>query len=91
MSEPIAPAEIGPRGMIEKVADGVRRAIANAGITEVADVHTKTPLLTIHTIRGAKSRGRTVWTEHTHVSMNSPPASGSPSPSARSRCPRTPT
>ena len=44
-----------------------------AGITDPADVHyvqTKTPLLTIHTIRDAKSRGKTVWTEHTHESMD---------------------
>jgi len=33
-------------------------------------VQTKTPLLTIHTIRDAKSRGKTVWTEHTHESMD---------------------
>src|SRR6478672_9384266 len=42
-------------------------------ITDPADVHyvqTKTPLLTIHTIRDAKSRGKTVWTEHTHESMD---------------------
>ena len=44
-----------------------------AGITDPADVHyvqTKTPLLTIHTIRDAKSRGKTVWTEDTHESMD---------------------
>ena len=44
-----------------------------AGITDPADVHyvqTKTPLLTIHTIRDAKSRGKTVWTEETHQSMD---------------------
>ena len=44
-----------------------------AGITDPADVHyvqTKTPLLTIHTIRDAKRRGKTVWTEHTHESMD---------------------
>ena len=44
-----------------------------AGITDPADVHyvqTKTPLLTIHTIRDAKSRGKTVWTEQTHQSMD---------------------
>ena len=44
-----------------------------AGITDPADVHyvqTKTPLLTIHTIRDAKSRGKKVWTEHTHESMD---------------------
>ena len=44
-----------------------------AGITDPADVHyvqTKTPLLTINTIRDAKDRGKTVWTEHTHESMD---------------------
>jgi ring-opening amidohydrolase-like protein len=73
MSEPILPEEIGRRGMIEKVAAGVADAMARAGITDPADVHyvqTKTPLLTIHTIRDAKSRGQTVWTEHTHESMD---------------------
>jgi len=73
MSEPILPEEIGRRGMIEKVAAAVREAMGRAGITDPADVHyvqTKTPLLTIHTIRDAKSRGKTVWTEHTHESMD---------------------
>jgi cyanuric acid amidohydrolase len=73
MSEPIRPEEIGRRGMIGKVAAAVREAMARSGITDPADVHyvqTKTPLLTIHTIRDAKSRGQTVWTEHTHESMD---------------------
>ncbi len=73
MSEPLLPEEIGRRGMIEKVAASVREAMGRAGITDPADVHyvqTKTPLLTIHTIRDAKSRGQTVWTEHTHESMD---------------------
>ena len=73
MSEPLLPEEIGRRPMIEKVATAVRDAMAKAGITYAADVHyvqTKTPLLTIHTIRDAKSRGQTVWTEHTHESMD---------------------
>ncbi|HET6727864.1 MAG TPA: ring-opening amidohydrolase [Jiangellaceae bacterium] len=73
MSEVIRPEEIGRRGMIEKVADSVRAAMAAAGITDVADVHyvqTKTPLLTIDTIRDAKARGHTVWTEHTLESMD---------------------
>ena len=59
MSERLLPEEIGRRPMIEKVAAGVREAMARAGITDPADVHyvqTKTPLLTIHTIRDAKSR-----------------------------------
>jgi ring-opening amidohydrolase-like protein len=73
MSEPIRPEEIGRRGMIVKVAAAVRAAMEEAGITDPADVHyvqTKTPLLTIHTIRDAKSRGESVWTEHTHESMD---------------------
>jgi barbiturase len=73
MSERLLPEEIGRRPMVEKVAAAVREAMAKAGITDPGDVHyvqTKTPLLTIHTIRDAKSRGQTVWTEHTHESMD---------------------
>ena len=73
MSEPLLPEEIGRVPMITKVAAAVRDAMQRAGITDPADVHyvqTKTPLLTIHTIRDAKSRGETVWTEHTHESMD---------------------
>ncbi|TQK72533.1 MULTISPECIES: ring-opening amidohydrolase [unclassified Nocardioides] len=73
MSEPILPEEIGYVAMIEKVAAGVKVAMERAGITDPADVHyvqTKTPLLTIHTIRDAHSRGKEVWTEHTHESMD---------------------
>ncbi|MGA8045556.1 MAG: ring-opening amidohydrolase [Dermatophilaceae bacterium] len=73
MSEPLAPEEIGYTPMITKVADAVKVAMERAGITDPADVHyvqTKTPLLTIHTIRDAKSRGQKVWTEHTHESMD---------------------
>ena len=47
--------------MIEKVAAGVREAMAAAGITDVADVHyvqTKTPLLTV----ARSARPRTVVT-----------------------------
>jgi cyanuric acid amidohydrolase len=73
MSDQLLPEDIGRRPMIEKVASGVRAAMAGAGITDPGDVHyvqTKTPLLTIHTIRDAKSRGKTVWTEQTHESMD---------------------
>jgi ring-opening amidohydrolase-like protein len=73
MSEVLLPEDIGRTAMVSKVADAVRIAMERAGITDVADVHyvqTKTPLLTIHTIRDAKSRGKTVWTEHTHESMD---------------------
>jgi cyanuric acid amidohydrolase len=73
MSEQLLPEEIGRVEMVEKVAAAVKEAMGRAGITDPADVHyvqTKTPLLTIHTIRDAKSRGKTVWTEHTHESMD---------------------
>ncbi len=73
MSEQLLPEDIGRTAMITKVAEAVEVAMARAGITDPADVHyvqTKTPLLTIQTIRDAKSRGKTVWTEHTHESMD---------------------
>jgi cyanuric acid amidohydrolase len=73
MSEQLLPEEIGRTPMITKVADAVKVAMERAGITDPGDVHyvqTKTPLLTIHTIRDAKDRGQTVWTEHTHESMD---------------------
>jgi barbiturase len=73
MSERLLPEDIGRRAMVEKVAAAVRTAMTEAGIEDPADVHyvqTKTPLLTIHTIRDAKSRGQTVWTENTHESMD---------------------
>jgi cyanuric acid amidohydrolase len=73
MSEVLRPEDIGRLPMVEKVAAGVREAMAKAGITDTADVHyvqTKTPLLTIDTIRDAKSRGQTVFTEDTLHSMD---------------------
>ncbi len=73
MSEQLLPEEIGRTPMVTKVADAVKVAMERAGITDAADVHyvqTKTPLLTITTIRDAKSRGKSVWTEHTHESMD---------------------
>ncbi|MBS2536459.1 ring-opening amidohydrolase [Catenulispora sp. NF23] len=73
MSEPLLPEEIGRTAMITKVADAVHEAMKRAGIDDPADVHyvqTKTPLLTIQTIREAKERGESVWTEQTHESMD---------------------
>jgi cyanuric acid amidohydrolase len=73
MSEQLLPEDIGRAAMITKVAAAVRLAMERAGISDPADVHyvqTKTPLLTIHTIRDAKARGQTVWTENTHESMD---------------------
>jgi barbiturase len=73
MSEPLLPEEIGRTAMVQKVAAGVRVAMARAGITTPADVHyvqTKTPLLTISMIQDAKARGRSPWTENPHESMD---------------------
>ncbi|MGH3502181.1 MAG: ring-opening amidohydrolase, partial [Nocardioidaceae bacterium] len=73
MSEQLYPEDIGRSAMITKVSDAVQVAMAQAGITDASDVHyvqTKTPLLTIHTIRDAKARGATVWTEDPHQSMD---------------------
>ena len=73
MSEVLLPEDVGRVAMVDKVATGVRDAMARAGITDVTDVHyvqTKTPLLTIDTIRDAKRRGHTVFTEDTLHSMD---------------------
>ncbi|MEO7126659.1 MAG: ring-opening amidohydrolase [Nakamurella sp.] len=72
MSEKLLPEEIGYVSMIKKVADGVKVAMERAGITDPKDVHyvqTKTPLLTIDSIREAHSRGKDVWTTDTLKSM----------------------
>ena len=71
MSAPILPEDIGRPAMVEKIADGVRAAMADAGIGDPADVHyvqTKTPLLTIDTVQDAHGRGETAACE-VHESM----------------------
>ncbi len=73
MSEPILPEEIGRMGMVEKVAEGTRAAIADAGITDNDDVHyvqAKVPLLTRERIEDAEGRGETVFTHDTMESMS---------------------
>jgi barbiturase len=73
MSDVLLPEDIGRPAMVEKVAVGVERAMAEAGITDVADVHyvqTKTPLLVQETIADAHARGQTVYTEDTLFSMD---------------------
>jgi len=72
MSEAILPEEIGRLPMVEKVAEGVRVAMADAGITDPADVHfvqSKTPLLTRERIEDARSRGKDVVMTDTMESM----------------------
>jgi barbiturase len=71
LSAAILPEDIGRPAMVEKVAEGVRRAMREAGIDNNADVHyvqTKTPLLTIDAVRDAASRGNSVGCE-VHDSM----------------------
>src|SRR2546427_6938195 len=71
MSTELLPEDIGRPAMVEKVAEGVRAAMRDAGIDDPKDVHyvqTKTPLLTIESVRDAEARGRHVACE-VHDSM----------------------
>jgi len=73
MSEVILPEHIGRPAMVATVAEGVRRAMADAGIDDPADVHyvqTKTPLLTMATIEDARARGEDTVTDEPLESMN---------------------
>ncbi|MEP4380281.1 MAG: ring-opening amidohydrolase [Alphaproteobacteria bacterium] len=71
MSAELFPEDIGRLAMVEKVADAVRDAMADAGISDPKDVHyvqTKTPLLTVEGVQDAHARGETVACE-VHDSM----------------------
>src|SRR3954470_4058992 len=71
MSAELLPEDIARPAMVEKVADAVRAAMRDAGIADPKDVHyvqTKTPLLTIDSVRDAESRGHHVACE-VHDSM----------------------
>jgi len=71
MSAELLPEDIGRPAMVEKVALAVQAAMTDAGITDPRDVHyvqTKTPLLTIDSVRDAESRGQHVACE-VHESM----------------------
>jgi barbiturase len=71
ISAELLPEDIGRPAMVEKVADAVRAAMRDAGIDDPKDVHyvqTKTPLLTIESVRDAEARGRHVACE-VHDSM----------------------
>jgi ring-opening amidohydrolase-like protein len=71
VSPKLYPEDIGRPAMVEKVAEGVRLAMKDAGITDAKDVHyvqTKTPLLTIDSVQDAHKRGKTVACE-VHDSM----------------------
>lgn len=71
MSAELLPEDIGRPAMVEKVAAAVKDAMRDAGISDPKDVHyvqTKTPLLTIDSVRDAESRGKHVACE-VHDSM----------------------
>jgi barbiturase len=71
MSVELLPEDIGRPAMLKKVADAVKAAMRDAGIDDIKDVHyvqTKTPLLTIDSVRDAESRGQRVACE-LHDSM----------------------
>ncbi len=71
MSAELLPEDIGRPAMVEKVAEGVRSAMRDAGIDDPADVHyvqTKTPLLTVDSVLDAHARGKEVACE-VHESM----------------------
>jgi ring-opening amidohydrolase-like protein len=71
MSAELLPEDIGRPTMVEKVAAAVKAAMRDAGIDDPSDVHyvqTKTPLLTIESVRDAEARGRHVACE-VHDSM----------------------
>jgi len=73
MSDVILPEHIGRPAMVATVAEGVRRAMADAGIDDPAEVHyvqTKTPLLTMATIEEARGRGEDTVTDEPLESMN---------------------
>ena len=73
MSDVILPEHIGRPAMVATVAEGVHRAMADAGIDDAAEVHyvqTKTPLLTMATIEEARGRGEDTVTDEPLESMN---------------------
>jgi len=71
LSAELLPEDIGRPAMVQKVADAVKAAMKDAGITDPRDVHyvqTKTPLLTIDSVRDAETRHQTLACE-VHDSM----------------------
>jgi len=68
----VVPEQLGRLAQLDVVASGVRAAMADAQITDPADVHfvqVKCPLLTAQRIADAASRGQTVATRDTLKSM----------------------
>jgi cyanuric acid amidohydrolase len=68
----LKPEQLGRRSQVDIVAQGVRAAMADAQITDPADVHfvqIKCPLLTAQRIADAEGRGESVATRDTLKSM----------------------
>ena len=68
----LRPEELGRLAQVEHVATAVRRAMAEAGIADAADVHfvqIKCPLLTAVEVYEAQARGCMAVTEDTYKSM----------------------
>ena len=68
----LPPEQLGRMGQVRSVAEGVRRAMAAAGITDAGDVHfvqVKCPLLTAARVREAETRGARTATSDTLKSM----------------------
>ena len=94
LSAELLPEDIGRPAMVEKVADAVKAAMKDAGITDPKDVHyvqTKTPLLTIDSVRDAETRGTRRWPARCTIRWacrTAPPRSASPWRSARCTMPK---
>jgi cyanuric acid amidohydrolase len=68
----LAPEDLGRRAQVVMVAEGVRKAMADAGIDKADDVHfvqIKCPLLTAERIEAAAERGATTVTRDALKSM----------------------
>lgn len=68
----LAPEDLGRRGQVEMVAEGVAKAMADAGVETADDVHfvqVKCPLLTAARVEEASRRGVTTATGDTLKSM----------------------
>ena len=69
----LKPEQLGRAAQVDQVTEGVKTAMADAGITDAADVHfvqIKCPLLTAQRIAEAEARGETVATRDTLKSMS---------------------
>lgn len=72
LTPPLLPQDLGRLAQVRMVADGVSKAMADAGIIDMSDVHfvqIKCPLLTSERIQHAEADGHTTTTRDTLKSM----------------------